>query len=158
MDKTQNILAPLYISYKTQQGNMLQNILPPLTNDKRLVLPLKGSYYIFNIYIFRSPNSRKQDLLSNLKYVALYLQIYSPISILINISVYQYLFRWIGGCILARSFPGRANYRHRPAPTSTTNTHQFSLILLILRNNSYWFWTSNTVLPRLAQPTLINFH
>lgn len=72
---------------------MLQNILPPLTNDKRLVLPLKGSYYIFNIYIFRSPNSRKQDLLSNLKYVALYLQIYSPISILINISVYQYLFR-----------------------------------------------------------------
>ena len=97
------IYCPLYISYKTQQGNMLQNILPPLTNDKRLVLPLKGSYYIFNFYIFKSPNSRKQDLLSNLKYVALYLQIYSPIPILINISVYQYLFRWIGGCVSGTS-------------------------------------------------------
>ena len=75
------IYCPLYISYKTQQGNMLQNILPPLTNDKRLVLPLKGSYYIFNIYIFRSSNSRKQDLLSNS---------FRFINVFVNINIDQY--------------------------------------------------------------------
>ena len=71
-----------------------------------------------------------------------HMALYSPnitgykLLIFLDIGVYQFFFRWIGGCILARVSPNPANYPHRPAPPSTTNINRSHLYLYW----SYWYW------------------